>query len=114
MRLRVLFVLRKINRQKVIPCDAVQKIGISPVYGRNTQNSGLMGRPVPLPYQQDVVRYLDSYLAAQKVKPKQIPKLTSQLIMPNQYNGPILPYDAVLLDEFRLKHHQQHLAKPKQ
>lgn len=71
------------------------------MYARNTQNIGLEGRPAHLPRQKEVQKILNAYFENLQLKPKQVARLTAPLDVKSTFNGPILPYDTVLLPKAR-------------
>lgn len=88
------------TQKKLIPGQPQQKIPLSKMYCRNSQNSGVKGRAM-FHNQTEIVRVFNTYMNAQALKARQIPKLKQPLGITGQFSGVVSPYDALLLDASR-------------
>lgn len=98
------------HSRSLIPVESISHISLSPVYHRNSQNAGLRGRPTNLPLQNQVERYLNQYLTAQKAKPRQVTKLIQPSWLPMVLRVPVSPFDSILKNEAREKNWNTHLG----
>lgn len=87
--------------RRVIPVPPISKIRLSARYSKNTQNSGLKGCPCVLPNQLEVQDILNEYLNSQRLRLRQIAKLTHILDMQANFVGNVSPYDSILLPQAR-------------
>lgn len=104
-------VLREKYQQRVIPVSSISHISLSPIYYKNSQNAGLKGRPAQLPYEDHVVRIMNTYLVAQPIVQRRVARLKAPLIVKSEKNFQVSPYDGLVSFQAREATWSKHLRK---